>query len=84
MHILLTLVLGGVIGAIAGWITHKHIPGGIIGNVLIGFVGSVLGRALLGPFGPVWKGFFFLPALLGSVICVLIISLLHIMINKFR
>ncbi|HDR7951679.1 TPA: GlsB/YeaQ/YmgE family stress response membrane protein [Bacillus toyonensis] len=83
MHIIITLLLGGGIGAIAGLITHKHIPGGIIGNVLVGFVGSILGRVLLGPFGPAWKEFFFLPALLGAVICVLIITLLHFMINKF-
>ncbi|MCQ6336237.1 MULTISPECIES: GlsB/YeaQ/YmgE family stress response membrane protein [Bacillus cereus group] len=51
--------------------------------MLVGFVGSILGRVLLGPFGPAWKEFFFLPALLGAVICVLIITLLYFMINKF-
>lgn len=83
MHIIITLVLGGFIGAIAGWITHKHIPGGIIGNVLVGLVGAFLGRALLGPLGLAWEGFFFLPALLGALILVFIISLLHFIINKF-
>ncbi|MCU4948980.1 GlsB/YeaQ/YmgE family stress response membrane protein [Bacillus cereus] len=84
MHIIITLLLGGFIGAIAGWITHKHIPGGIIGNVLVGFVGAFLGRAILGSLGLAWKGFVFLPALLGALILVLVISSIHFMIKKFH
>ncbi|MGN4667867.1 GlsB/YeaQ/YmgE family stress response membrane protein [Bacillus cereus group sp. MYBK234-1] len=84
MHIIITLLLGGFIGAISGSITHKYIPGGIIGNVLVGFVGAFLGHTVLGPLGPVWKGFFFLPALLGAIFCVLVISFIHFMTNKFH
>lgn len=84
MHIIITLLLGGFIGAIVGWITHKHIPGGIIGNVLVGFIGATLGRATLGDFGPAWKEFYFLPALLGAILCVLVISFIHFIINKFH
>ncbi|MCU4948969.1 GlsB/YeaQ/YmgE family stress response membrane protein [Bacillus cereus] len=84
MHIIMTLLLGGLIGAIAGWLTHKHIPGGIIGNILVGLVGAFLGRALLGPVGPVWKEFFFLPSLLGAILFVFVISLIHFMMNKYQ
>ncbi|MGR5965246.1 GlsB/YeaQ/YmgE family stress response membrane protein [Bacillus cereus] len=84
MHIIMTLLLGGLIGTIAGWLTHKHIPRGIIGNILVGLVGAFLGRALLGPVGPVWQEFFFLPALLGAILCVFVISLIHFMMKKYQ
>lgn len=46
MHLIITLLLGGFIGAISGSITHKYIPGGIIGNVIVGFVGACMERIL--------------------------------------
>ncbi|MGU3443671.1 GlsB/YeaQ/YmgE family stress response membrane protein [Bacillus cereus] len=84
MHIVMTLLLGGLIGAMAGWLTHKHIPGGIIGNILVGVVGSFLGHVLLGPMGPAWKGFFLFPALLGALLFVLVLSLIHVIMKKYQ
>lgn len=34
------LIVGGIIGAIAGAILGKDVPGGIIGNIIVGFLGS--------------------------------------------
>ncbi len=31
------LIVGGIIGAIAGAILGKDVPGGIIGNIIVGF-----------------------------------------------
>ncbi|GKT04072.1 membrane protein [Furfurilactobacillus sp. OKN36] len=69
-----TLIVGGVIGAIAGAITNRDLPAGIIGNIIAGLVGASLGQWLLGSWGPSLAGMAVVPAILGAVILVLIIS----------
>lgn len=75
MGLIWTLIVGGVLGAIAGSIMGKDVPGGIIGNIIAGFIGSWLGTALIGEWGPEVGGFFILPALIGAVILIFIVSL---------
>lgn len=48
MHFIIALIVGGIIGWIAGMIMRD--TGGIIWNVLIGCLGSIVGRFLLGAF----------------------------------
>ena len=48
MHFIIALIMGGIIGWIAGMIMRED--GGIIWNVLVGCVGSIVGRLLLGAF----------------------------------
>lgn len=75
MGLIWSLIVGGVLGAIAGAIMGKDVPGGIIGNIIAGFLGSWIGTSLLGAWGPEIGGFYILPALIGAVILIFIVSL---------
>ncbi|MFO1445157.1 GlsB/YeaQ/YmgE family stress response membrane protein [Bacillus sp. Bva_UNVM-123] len=74
MGLIWTLIIGGVIGWLAGLILGRDIPGGIIGNIIAGFIGAWLGSFLLGSWGPVIGGFYLIPALIGAIVIVLILS----------
>ncbi|MGM1050656.1 Uncharacterized membrane protein YeaQ/YmgE, transglycosylase-associated protein family [Paenibacillus uliginis N3/975] len=84
MGFLWSLIVGGIIGWIAGLIMGRDIPGGVIGNIIAGFVGAWLGRLLLGAWGPVIGNFYILPALIGAVVLVFIVSLIMGSMNKGR
>ncbi|WP_059102947.1 GlsB/YeaQ/YmgE family stress response membrane protein [Shouchella shacheensis] len=74
MSILITIIVGGLIGWAAGAITGRGVPFGIIGNIIAGLIGANLGTWLLGSVGPQLGGFHIIPALLGAIILVLIVS----------
>jgi uncharacterized membrane protein YeaQ/YmgE (transglycosylase-associated protein family) len=76
MGFLWSLIIGGIIGWLAGLIMGRDIPGGLIGNIIAGFIGAWLGSMLLGNWGPAIGGFYFIPALIGGVILVFIVSLI--------
>ena len=53
-------MLGALImGALAGWIAGKlmHVEGGLLRNIVIGVIGSFVGRAVFGFFGFYAYGF---------------------------
>ncbi|MED4312492.1 GlsB/YeaQ/YmgE family stress response membrane protein, partial [Heyndrickxia coagulans] len=52
MSFILYLIVGGIIGWLAGLIMGRDIPGGIIGNIIAGIVGAWLGGAIFGNWGP--------------------------------
>ncbi len=74
LHWLWVLIVGGVIGLIAGAITGKGTSMGWIANILAGLIGSSLGEALLGNWGPQVAGMAIVPSILGAVILVIIVS----------
>lgn len=76
MSLIWSLIIGGLIGWAAGAITGKGVPFGIIGNIIAGFIGANLGTWLLGSWGPSLGGFALVPALIGAIILVLIVSLI--------
>lgn len=76
MGFLWSLIIGGVIGWLAGLIMGRDIPGGVIGNIIAGFIGAWLGSLILGNWGPVIGDFYFIPALIGAVVLVFIVSLI--------
>ncbi|KKO51458.1 GlsB/YeaQ/YmgE family stress response membrane protein [Paenibacillus sp. DMB20] len=84
MGFLWSLIVGGIIGWIAGLIMGRDIPGGIIGNIIAGFVGAWLGGLLLGEWGPEIGDFFIIPALIGAVVLVFIVSLIMGSMRKGR
>ncbi|UNK19293.1 GlsB/YeaQ/YmgE family stress response membrane protein [Paenibacillus sp. N3/727] len=84
MGFLWSLIVGGIIGWIAGLIMGRDIPGGVIGNIIAGFIGAWLGGLLLGSWGPVIGNFYILPALIGAVVLVFIVSLIMGSMNKGR
>lgn len=76
MGFLLYLIVGGVIGWVAGLILGRDVPGGVIGNIIAGIVGAWLGGAVFGNWGPHVAGFAIVPALIGALILVFVLSLI--------
>ncbi|WP_338470862.1 GlsB/YeaQ/YmgE family stress response membrane protein [Niallia sp. XMNu-256] len=74
MEFIWSLIIGGIIGWLAGLILGRDIPGGVIGNIIAGFIGAWLGSAILGSWGPVIGGFAIIPALIGAIVLILIVS----------
>jgi len=68
-----SIIVGGLIGLIAGGITKKGGSMGIIANVLAGLIGSSVGQSLLGTWGPSLAGMALLPSA-GAVIVVSVVS----------
>ncbi|RYL95001.1 GlsB/YeaQ/YmgE family stress response membrane protein [Sporolactobacillus sp. THM7-4] len=74
LHALWVLIVGAVIGIIAGAITNRNLPGGWIGNIVAGLIGSWLGETLLGNWGPNIAGMALIPSIIGAVILVVVVS----------
>ncbi|MCM0594976.1 GlsB/YeaQ/YmgE family stress response membrane protein [Weissella uvarum] len=66
------LIIGAIIGAIGGAITHTSM--GWIANILAGLIGSWLGETLLGTWGPSLAGMAIFPSIIGAVIVVVVVS----------
>lgn len=82
MHLIIALIMGGIIGWLAGIVMRGQ--GGIIWNVLVGCVGSIVGRFLFGflshdthlrenPFDPMTL----LVAFLGAVVLLAVYNLVR-------
>jgi len=77
MHVVIFLL----IGATAGWIAGRIMEGGgfgLVGNMIIGVIGSVLGRYLAGVVGIDIEGGIFtslLTAVVGAVILLFVVGL---------
>jgi transglycosylase associated protein len=69
-----SIIVGGFIGFIAGGITKKGGAMGIIANIIAGLVGSSVGQALFGSWGPKLAGMALVPSILGAVIVVAVVS----------
>ena len=76
MEFIWSLIIGGIIGWLAGLIIGRDVPGGVIGNIIAGFIGAWLGSLLLGSWGPIIGGFHLIPALIGAIALVFIVSFL--------
>jgi uncharacterized membrane protein YeaQ/YmgE (transglycosylase-associated protein family) len=56
MDILVTLIVGGVIGWLASLLMKTNAQMGILANVVVGIVGSFVGRFVFGALGLVAYG----------------------------
>ncbi|MDN6584619.1 MAG: GlsB/YeaQ/YmgE family stress response membrane protein [Enterococcus sp.] len=74
MSWLWTLIIGALIGVIAGAITKKGGSMGWIANIVAGLVGSAIGQALFGTWGPSLAGMALVPSIIGAVIVVAVVS----------
>ncbi|EOZ1611095.1 GlsB/YeaQ/YmgE family stress response membrane protein [Streptococcus pyogenes] len=74
MGLIWTLIVGALIGVIAGALTKKSGSMGWIANIAAGLVGSSVGQALLGSWGPSLAGMSLIPSVIGAVIVVMITS----------
>lgn len=76
MGFLWSLIVGGIIGWLAGMIVGRDVPGGVIGNIIAGFVGAWLGTLVLGNWGPSVANFAIIPAIIGAIVLVFLLSLI--------
>lgn len=74
MHWLWVLIVGALIGVIAEAITSKGKSMGWISNILAGLIGSSIGQAIFGSWGPQLAGMALVPSILGAVILVAVVS----------
>lgn len=74
MGFILEIIMGGLIGWLASVILHKDESMGKLANIVAGLVGSALGGSLFGNFGPVMFNIAIIPALLGAIIVIAIVS----------
>ncbi|EOI6006991.1 TPA: GlsB/YeaQ/YmgE family stress response membrane protein [Enterococcus faecium] len=74
MHWLWVLIVGAIIGLIAGAITNKGGSMEWIANIVAGLVGSAIGQALLGSWGPQLAGMALIPSIIGAIIVVAVVS----------
>ncbi|QYA33320.1 GlsB/YeaQ/YmgE family stress response membrane protein [Macrococcus psychrotolerans] len=81
---ILMLIMGGLIGWIAGMIMGTDIPGGKIGNIIAGLLGASVGGKLLGTWGPEMWGVYVLPALVGTILLIAIVSIVLQLMHKRR
>ncbi|WP_436801913.1 GlsB/YeaQ/YmgE family stress response membrane protein [Streptococcus dysgalactiae] len=76
MGLIWTLLVGALIGVIAGALTKRGGSMGWIANIAAGLIGSYVGQALLGTWGPSLAGMALIPSIIGAVIVVIITSFL--------
>lgn len=71
-----TLIVGAVIGAIAGSLVDKRNSKGCIFNIIAGLLGSSVGHKLFGAdWGGHAAGMAIVPSILGAVIVVAVVSI---------
>ena len=83
MTIILALIIGGIIGWLASIVMRTNAQQGILLNIVVGIVGSLLGSWLLGPLlgarGTLTSGSFdirtLLAAFLGALILLAVVNL---------
>ncbi|MDQ2865747.1 MAG: GlsB/YeaQ/YmgE family stress response membrane protein [Candidatus Eremiobacteraeota bacterium] len=77
MGILLWIIFGIIVGAVARWIVPGEGPGGVIGDLVIGIVGALLGGWIFSLFGHVGVTGFnvgsFITAIIGAVVLLFIV-----------
>jgi len=80
MGLIVSLVIGGVIGWLASILMKTNAQMGIIANIVVGIVGSVLGGWLAGVLGIVAVGSIgaWIIGIIGAVILIAILKALNI------
>ena len=81
MHLIISLVIGGIIGWLASLIMKTDAQMGLIANVVVGIVGSSIGFWLAGVLGIGAGGTIgaYLIAVLGAVVLIGILKALGVM-----
>jgi uncharacterized membrane protein YeaQ/YmgE (transglycosylase-associated protein family) len=80
MSWIITLIVGGVVGWLASLVMKTNAQMGLIANVIVGVVGSLLGFWIAGLLGiePTGGILRFLVALAGAVLLIFILGMLGI------
>lgn len=80
MNIVITLIIGGVIGWVASLIMKTNAQMGILANIIVGIVGSFLGYWAAGALGLTATGvvMHWVFAIIGAVVLIAILKALNI------
>ncbi len=80
MDLIITLIIGGVIGWLGSMVMKTDAQMGLIANVLVGIVGSFLGYWLAGALGVAPTGGIlrFVVAVIGAALLIYILRLLGV------
>ena len=80
MGLIVSLIIGGVVGWLASMIMKTHAPMGWIANVIVGVVGSMLGYWIAGALGFAAVGGIarFIVAIAGAVLLIFILRKLGV------
>jgi uncharacterized membrane protein YeaQ/YmgE (transglycosylase-associated protein family) len=79
MNLIISIVIGGIIGWLASIVMKTNAQMGIIANVLVGIVGGALGHWLAGAIGITAGGIGgFLVALAGAIILIALLRAIGI------
>lgn len=84
INIIIALVVGGIIGWLASMVMNRDASMGVVANVIVGCLGSILGRFLLGGLlggghlrGDAFDPMTLLTAFIGAVILLAIVNLIR-------
>jgi uncharacterized membrane protein YeaQ/YmgE (transglycosylase-associated protein family) len=80
MDIIITIILGGIVGWLASIIMKTNAQMGLIANILVGIVGAFLGFWLAGQLGIAAGGGIvrWVVAVIGAILLIAILKLLNI------
>jgi len=80
MNIIVTLIIGGVIGWLASLVMKTNAQMGILANIVVGIIGSFLGFWIAGLLGVAATDTIvrWIVAIVGAVILIAILKLLNI------
>lgn len=74
MGFIWALIVGGLIGFVASLIMKRDSSMGWIANILAGLVGSSIGQALLGDWGPRLAEMALIPSVIGAILVIAVVS----------
>ena len=84
MDFIIAIIMGGVIGWLASIVMRTDAQQGIFLNIIVGCIGSILGRFLVGPFrggghlrGNAFDPMTLLTAFIGAVVLLAIVNLVR-------
>jgi uncharacterized membrane protein YeaQ/YmgE (transglycosylase-associated protein family) len=80
MGLIVTLIIGGVIGWLASLVMKTSAQMGIIANIVVGIIGAVLGFWLAGALGIVAVGSVgaWIVSIIGAVVLLAILKALNV------
>ncbi len=77
MGLILFLIYGLIVGAVAKWIVPGEGPGGILGDIVVGIIGAFIGGWLAATFFHTgyagWSLSGFITAVLGAIILLFVL-----------
>ncbi|EUJ37734.1 GlsB/YeaQ/YmgE family stress response membrane protein [Brochothrix campestris] len=78
----MTLLIGAIIGLVAGAVMYHKIPASWLTNVVAGLTGAFVGEGLFGYWGPIIGQTMVVPTIIGALFFVVLLSFLLTMTSR--